>query len=236
MKCCCTMTMIIMMMGVFEDIGTDASLWWYAYDKTGTQQRIILLYTTGEAFETTSASGSLCVRACIRVCTHTGNRCCCVFACAKSCVPNWFGYPVFSREMSVLHQLSLEPPWRFPLLTVSHFSMQKRPVEDSDWRKNVEAMSGMEGRKKMFDAAKGPAQWGEGVAAPFLGFFSAVMWFFTVLFCFQNQNLSFLSLLLLCVFTALLKNLVFPAHFIYESAVFWNIFEKNWGTNFPKLN
>lgn len=36
--------------------------------------------------------------------------------------------------------------------------LQKRPVEDSDWRKNVEAMSGMEGRKKMFDAAKGPAQ------------------------------------------------------------------------------
>uniref|UniRef100_A0A8C4HML2 Troponin I1, slow skeletal type n=1 Tax=Dicentrarchus labrax TaxID=13489 RepID=A0A8C4HML2_DICLA len=35
---------------------------------------------------------------------------------------------------------------------------KKRPVEDSDWRKNVEAMSGMEGRKKMFDAAKGPAQ------------------------------------------------------------------------------
>ncbi|XP_042562252.1 troponin I, slow skeletal muscle-like isoform X2 [Clupea harengus] len=35
---------------------------------------------------------------------------------------------------------------------------KKRPVEDSDWRKNVEAMSGMEGRKKMFDAAKSPAQ------------------------------------------------------------------------------
>ncbi|XP_062314068.1 troponin I, slow skeletal muscle-like [Osmerus eperlanus] len=35
---------------------------------------------------------------------------------------------------------------------------KKRPVEDSDWRKNVKAMSGMEGRKKMFDAAKGPAQ------------------------------------------------------------------------------
>ncbi|XP_061760508.1 troponin I, slow skeletal muscle isoform X3 [Nerophis ophidion] len=35
---------------------------------------------------------------------------------------------------------------------------KKRPIEDSDWRKNVEAMSGMEGRKKMFDAAKGSAQ------------------------------------------------------------------------------
>ncbi|KAL4658555.1 troponin I, slow skeletal muscle-like isoform X1 [Arapaima gigas] len=35
---------------------------------------------------------------------------------------------------------------------------KERPVEVSDWRKNVEAMSGMEGRKKMFDAAKGPTQ------------------------------------------------------------------------------
>lgn len=34
---------------------------------------------------------------------------------------------------------------------------KERPVEVSDWRKNVEAMSGMEGRKKMFDAAKVPA-------------------------------------------------------------------------------
>ncbi|XP_069489735.1 troponin I, slow skeletal muscle [Ambystoma mexicanum] len=34
---------------------------------------------------------------------------------------------------------------------------KERPVEVSDWRKNVEAMSGMEGRKKMFDAAKAPA-------------------------------------------------------------------------------
>lgn len=42
---------------------------------------------------------------------------------------------------------------------IIHFlHLQKRPVEDSDWRKNVEAMSGMEGRKKMFDAAKGSAQ------------------------------------------------------------------------------
>uniref|UniRef100_A0A8C2R4Z7 Troponin I1, slow skeletal type n=1 Tax=Capra hircus TaxID=9925 RepID=A0A8C2R4Z7_CAPHI len=31
---------------------------------------------------------------------------------------------------------------------------KERPVEVGDWRKNVEAMSGMEGRKKMFDAAK----------------------------------------------------------------------------------
>nr|XP_033774080.1 troponin I, slow skeletal muscle [Geotrypetes seraphini] len=34
---------------------------------------------------------------------------------------------------------------------------KERPVEVSDWRKNVEAMSGMEGRKKMFDAAKAPS-------------------------------------------------------------------------------
>ncbi|XP_059509411.1 troponin I, slow skeletal muscle isoform X1 [Stegostoma tigrinum] len=33
-------------------------------------------------------------------------------------------------------------------------SEKERPIEVSDWRKNVEAMSGMEGRKKMFDAAK----------------------------------------------------------------------------------
>lgn len=37
-----------------------------------------------------------------------------------------------------------------------HLSRQERPVEVGDWRKNVEAMSGMEGRKKMFDAAKSP--------------------------------------------------------------------------------
>ncbi|XP_029550784.1 troponin I, slow skeletal muscle isoform X3 [Salmo trutta] len=35
---------------------------------------------------------------------------------------------------------------------------KEKTVEVSDWRKNVEAMSGMEGRKKMFDAAKGPPQ------------------------------------------------------------------------------
>lgn len=31
---------------------------------------------------------------------------------------------------------------------------EERAVKVVDWRKNVEAMSGMEGRKKMFDAAK----------------------------------------------------------------------------------
>uniref|UniRef100_A0A3Q3GBT1 Troponin I type 1b (skeletal, slow) n=2 Tax=Kryptolebias marmoratus TaxID=37003 RepID=A0A3Q3GBT1_KRYMA len=35
---------------------------------------------------------------------------------------------------------------------------KEKTVEVSDWRKNVEAMSGMEGRKKMFDAAKGQNQ------------------------------------------------------------------------------
>lgn len=34
--------------------------------------------------------------------------------------------------------------------------VQEKTVEVNDWRKNVEAMSGMEGRKKMFDA--GPSQ------------------------------------------------------------------------------
>lgn len=42
-------------------------------------------------------------------------------------------------------------PWPLPPP-----SLQERPVEVGDWRKNVEAMSGMEGRKKMFDAAKSP--------------------------------------------------------------------------------
>ncbi|XP_072237800.1 troponin I type 1b (skeletal, slow) [Leuresthes tenuis] len=35
---------------------------------------------------------------------------------------------------------------------------KEKTVEVSDWRKNVEAKSGMEGRKKMFDAAKGQSQ------------------------------------------------------------------------------
>ena len=37
-------------------------------------------------------------------------------------------------------------------------SVQEKAVEVSDWRKNVEAMSGMEGRKKMFDVEKGANQ------------------------------------------------------------------------------
>ncbi|KAK1796398.1 hypothetical protein P4O66_009447 [Electrophorus voltai] len=41
---------------------------------------------------------------------------------------------------------------------VDVFVLQEKTVEVSDWRKNVEAMSGMEGRKKMFDAAKGSVQ------------------------------------------------------------------------------
>ena len=43
-------------------------------------------------------------------------------------------------------------PWRSPPV------LQVLTSEVSDWRKNVEAMSGMEGRKKMFDAAGG-GQW-----------------------------------------------------------------------------
>lgn len=40
------------------------------------------------------------------------------------------------------------------------FSVQPQVLtsEVSDWRKNVEAMSGMEGRKKMFDTG-GAGQW-----------------------------------------------------------------------------
>ncbi|NXR07864.1 TNNI1 protein, partial [Semnornis frantzii] len=48
-------------------------------------------------------------------------------------------------------------PWRaLPACAAVGASWQERPVEVGDWRKNVEAMSGMEGRKKMFDAAKSP--------------------------------------------------------------------------------
>lgn len=75
---------------------------------------------------------------------------------------------------ALLHSLfqtaQQRPLWLFHIisfynLTICRICVQKRPVEDSDWRKNVEAMSGMEGRKKMFDAAKGSAQWGDGLAS-----------------------------------------------------------------------
>uniref|UniRef100_A0A3Q3LTG9 Troponin I1, slow skeletal type n=1 Tax=Labrus bergylta TaxID=56723 RepID=A0A3Q3LTG9_9LABR len=47
------------------------------------------------------------------------------------------------------HKVSMD--LRANLKSVKKEDTEKRPVEDSDWRKNVEAMSGMEGRKKMFD-------------------------------------------------------------------------------------
>uniref|UniRef100_A0A8C5LZ98 Troponin I1, slow skeletal type n=1 Tax=Leptobrachium leishanense TaxID=445787 RepID=A0A8C5LZ98_9ANUR len=52
------------------------------------------------------------------------------------------------------HKVSMD--LRANLKSVKKEDTEKRPVEVSDWRKNVEAMSGMEGRKKMFDAAKSP--------------------------------------------------------------------------------
>ncbi|XP_072539269.1 troponin I type 1b (skeletal, slow) [Salminus brasiliensis] len=55
------------------------------------------------------------------------------------------------------HKVSLD--LRANLKSVKKEDTEKeKSVEVSDWRKNVEAMSGMEGRKKMFDAAKGPTQ------------------------------------------------------------------------------
>ncbi|XP_061893510.1 troponin I, slow skeletal muscle-like, partial [Entelurus aequoreus] len=55
------------------------------------------------------------------------------------------------------HKVSLD--LRANLKSVKKEDVEKeKTVEVSDWRKNVEAMSGMEGRKKMFDAAKSPAQ------------------------------------------------------------------------------
>ncbi|XP_061584231.1 troponin I, slow skeletal muscle-like, partial [Cololabis saira] len=51
------------------------------------------------------------------------------------------------------HKVSLD--LRANLKSVKKDDAEKeKTVEVSDWRKNVEAMSGMEGRKKMFDAAK----------------------------------------------------------------------------------
>ncbi|XP_055365127.1 troponin I, slow skeletal muscle-like [Betta splendens] len=53
------------------------------------------------------------------------------------------------------HKVSLD--LRANLRSVRKDDAEKeKSAEVSDWRKNVEAMSGMEGRKKMFDAAKGP--------------------------------------------------------------------------------
>ncbi|XP_026022798.1 troponin I, slow skeletal muscle-like [Astatotilapia calliptera] len=55
------------------------------------------------------------------------------------------------------HKVSLD--LRANLKSVKKEDTEKeKTVEVSDWRKNVEAMSGMEGRKKMFDAAKGQNQ------------------------------------------------------------------------------
>ncbi|XP_057701977.1 troponin I, slow skeletal muscle-like isoform X1 [Corythoichthys intestinalis] len=54
------------------------------------------------------------------------------------------------------HKVSLD--LRANLKSVKKEDTEKeKTAEVSDWRKNVEAMSGMEGRKKMFDAG-GPAQ------------------------------------------------------------------------------
>uniref|UniRef100_A0A8C3A456 Troponin I type 1b (skeletal, slow) n=1 Tax=Cyclopterus lumpus TaxID=8103 RepID=A0A8C3A456_CYCLU len=55
------------------------------------------------------------------------------------------------------HKVSLD--LRANLKSVKKEDTEKeKTAEVSDWRKNVEAMSGMEGRKKMFDGAKGQTQ------------------------------------------------------------------------------
>uniref|UniRef100_A0A671YUU3 Troponin I type 1b (skeletal, slow) n=1 Tax=Sparus aurata TaxID=8175 RepID=A0A671YUU3_SPAAU len=55
------------------------------------------------------------------------------------------------------HKVSLD--LRANLKSVKKEDVEKeKTVEVSDWRKNVEAMSGMEGRKKMFDVEKGANQ------------------------------------------------------------------------------
>ncbi|XP_010764720.1 troponin I, slow skeletal muscle-like [Notothenia coriiceps] len=55
------------------------------------------------------------------------------------------------------HKVSLD--LRSNLKSVKKDDTEKeKTVEVNDWRKNVEAMSGMEGRKKMFDASMGQNQ------------------------------------------------------------------------------
>ncbi|KAM8757795.1 troponin I type 1b (skeletal, slow) [Acanthopagrus schlegelii] len=55
------------------------------------------------------------------------------------------------------HKVSMD--LRANLKSVKKEDVEKeKAVEVSDWRKNVEAMSGMEGRKKMFDVEKGANQ------------------------------------------------------------------------------
>lgn len=59
----------------------------------------------------------------------------------------------------VKFQVELFFVWRWKSLQLIVLpDKQVLTSEVGDWRKNVEAMSGMEGRKKMFDAAGG-GQW-----------------------------------------------------------------------------
>lgn len=71
-----------------------------------------------------------------------------------------------SRLPNLLVCQSSRTPWRLiPLIYIFNwihiFPLQPQVLtsEVGDWRKNVEAMSGMEGRKKMFDTGGG-GQWG----------------------------------------------------------------------------
>lgn len=59
-------------------------------------------------------------------------------------------------ESFYMHAYKLRTGKRLSKKCPRFLSVQEKTVEVSDWRKNVEAMSGMEGRKKMFDAGPNP--------------------------------------------------------------------------------
>ncbi len=59
-------------------------------------------------------------------------------------------FPVWMKSFSGIKSVFIQ--------NFCFFLLQVLTTEVGDWRKNVEAMSGMEGRKKMFDTGSG-AQW-----------------------------------------------------------------------------
>uniref|UniRef100_A0A669DL04 Troponin I, skeletal, slow c n=1 Tax=Oreochromis niloticus TaxID=8128 RepID=A0A669DL04_ORENI len=58
-----------------------------------------------------------------------------------------------NEEEKVRYLREKLPPLQLSGLNID--DLQELTMEVGDWRKNVEAMSGMQGRKKMFDAAGG---------------------------------------------------------------------------------
>lgn len=144
------------------------------WEKPGTQKTIILSYTEEKLLKQLLLQG-LCVcvyahkQTLLCICLHSimGSKLVSLPSIlpAESQVTSLLSTMVNIKTFGalLLHSALETQSFRASFSLPVGLSVQKRPVEDSDWRKNVEAMSGMEGRKKMFDAAKGPAQWGEGL-------------------------------------------------------------------------